>query len=364
MIDSYFEERKKAGFAVPLPREKWLNRFPVVLAANNNYTPFVTTTLYSVLKNTESYVDFFILEDGKITSKNKKKISQSLKIFNNYSITYINASKHISGQFPDVDTRSKMAFARYFIGDILPGYEKILYLDCDIIFCGDIIELFNLDMDNFPIVALWEDFVEYTNIKKNLYPEYKGGYFSFNSGVLLINLRKFRKYTKYFVELTLKFQNLLKYSDQDVLNIVFDNNFKHLDFKYNFQIGNFYHFKEAYPKEASEIMKNPFLIHWSGMEIKPWKCKILYGYLFWEIAKRTKFYKEIKNIRLKYKNKIISKTGFYLLNLFPIIEKARGEDYISYRILGITIFKIRHNDFIWSDFYGYSDENKYGDLLI
>jgi len=351
------------NFAKPLPREHWADRFPVVLAANNDYAQFVATTLYSILENTISFVDFHVLEDGRITSKNKKKISESLEKFKNYSIKYIDVSRYIHEQFPDVDTRSKMAFARYFIGDFLPDAEKVLYLDCDIIFCGDIAELYNLDLDNFPIAALWEDFIEYTNIKRNLYPEYKGGNFSFNSGVLLIDMKKFNEHTKTFVELTLRFQNLLKYSDQDVLNIVFDNNFIRLDYKYNFQMGNFYQFKDAYPEKASEIMKDLFLVHWSGMEMKPWKCKVLYGYLFWEIAKKTSFYEKIRALRRYYRNKEVGRTGFYLFNRIPIIEKVKGNEYVSYRILGVTIFKIHRHIYIWSDIYGYSDENKYEDEI-
>jgi len=353
------ESETNHDFAMPLPREQWLERFPIVLASNNSYAPFVATTLYSILENTESFVEFYILED-KITSKNKKKISESLEKFENYSIEYIDVSKYAIERFPDIDNRSSVAFARYFIGDALPNIEKVLYLDCDIIFCGDIAELYNLDMDNYPIAALWEDFVEYTNIKKNLYPEYKGGYFSFNSGVLLMDLNKVRAYAKTFVDLTLRFQNLLKYSDQDVLNIVFDDNFKRLDFRYNFQIGNYWEFKKVYPNEANEIIKNPFLVHWSGMEIKPWKQnRVLFGSFFWNVAGKTVFYNKIKSMRKKYLNKQTKKKGFYLLNCIPVAEKEWGEGFVSYKIFGITIAKIIRREYYWSDIFGYSDANMY-----
>jgi CDP-paratose 2-epimerase len=356
-LEKQKEQEEEQKFAKPLPREQWSNRFPVILASNDNYAPFVTTTLYSILENTESFVEFYILEDA-ITAKNKMKISKSLEKFKNYSIQYIDATKYALERFPDIDNRSATAFARYFIGDALPDKKKILYLDCDIIFCDDIAELYNLDMDNYPIAALWEDFIEYTVIKQNLYPEYKGGNFSFNSGVLLIDLEKYKGYTKSFVELTLRFQNLLKYSDQDVLNIVFDNNFKRLNYRYNFQIGNYWTFRERYLKKANEIIMNPLLVHWSGMEIKPWKNeKPFYGYLFWEVAKKTLFYKDIRTIQKNDKKKQLKKTGFYLFNLIPLIEKVKGEETTSYKIFGITVAKIFRRQYIWRDIYGYSDEN-------
>jgi CDP-paratose 2-epimerase len=353
------ENTDNPNFARPLPREQWVSKFPVILAGNDYYAPFIATTLYSILDNTESFVEFYILEDM-ITAKSKKKIAESLKLFRNYSIEYIDTAKYAIERFPNIDNRSAAAFSRYFIGDVLPDRKKVLYLDCDIIFCGDIAELYNLDLDNYPIAALWEDFVEYTNIKNNLYPEYKGGYFSFNSGVLLIDLEKFSCHTKTFVELTLRFQNLLKYSDQDVLNIVFDNNFKLLDYRYNFQIGNYWTFREKYPDKTGEIVKNPLLVHWSGMEMKPWKCnKPFYGFIFWEIAKKTVFYKRIREMQKHYSKKQIKTTGFYFLNRIPLVEKIKGEGVTSYKILGITIIKKQRTEFIFRDIYGYSDANWY-----
>lgn len=356
-LKSSLNVKKNSEFAKPLPKEQWLNKFPVVLAANNNYVPYLTTTIYSMLENTECFIDFYILEDA-ISNKNKTRINQSLSGFKNFSIQYIDTAKYAIERFPDVDNRSTAAFTRYFISDILPNEEKVLYLDCDIIFCGDIAKLFNLDLENYPIAALWEDFVEYTNIKKNLFPEYKGGNYSFNSGVLLIDTKQFKQHTEKMVELTLRFQNLLKYSDQDVLNIIFDNNFKKLDYLYNFQIGNFGQFRNEHPDKLREIIKNPLMVHWSGMEIKPWKLdRVLYGYLFWEVAKKTVFYDEIKTFKKKYLKKHTQKTGFYLFNRIPVIEKVRGTGFVSLRIFGITVVTKYKKEFLYTDVYGYSDGN-------
>jgi len=46
----------------------------VFLVADDYYALFVATTMASILKNTNSFVDFYILSDG-ISAKNKLKIS-------------------------------------------------------------------------------------------------------------------------------------------------------------------------------------------------------------------------------------------------------------------------------------------------
>ena len=46
---------------------------PIFLSSDNNYAPFVATTIASICDNTESYCDFYIL-DGGIDEENKKKI--------------------------------------------------------------------------------------------------------------------------------------------------------------------------------------------------------------------------------------------------------------------------------------------------
>ena len=58
---------------------------PVFLASDENYAPFLCTTMYSILENTKSNIDFYIL-DGGIKDESKKLIEKSLREFNNYSI--------------------------------------------------------------------------------------------------------------------------------------------------------------------------------------------------------------------------------------------------------------------------------------
>jgi len=48
-------------------------RIPIFLSSDNNYAPFVATTIASICDNTKSFCDFYIL-DGGIEEENKEKI--------------------------------------------------------------------------------------------------------------------------------------------------------------------------------------------------------------------------------------------------------------------------------------------------
>ena len=53
-------------------------RIPIFLSSDNNYAPFVATTIASICDNTKSFCDFYIL-DGGIEEENKEKIIQCMK---------------------------------------------------------------------------------------------------------------------------------------------------------------------------------------------------------------------------------------------------------------------------------------------
>lgn len=61
---------------------------PVFLSSDNNYAPFVATTIASICDNTKSFCEFYVL-DGGIKEENKAKICELKNKFNNFSIEFI-----------------------------------------------------------------------------------------------------------------------------------------------------------------------------------------------------------------------------------------------------------------------------------
>ncbi len=58
------------------------------LSSDNNYTPFVATTMASILDNTKSFIEFYVL-DGGISEENQEKIRSLKNQFSNFSIEFL-----------------------------------------------------------------------------------------------------------------------------------------------------------------------------------------------------------------------------------------------------------------------------------
>jgi lipopolysaccharide biosynthesis glycosyltransferase len=159
---------------------------------------------------------------------------------------------------PEGSHITRAAFLRLYISELLPSnIEKVLYLDIDILINSNLIELFNFHFLT-PICAA-------INVPESLG---KGQHLQghdapyFNSGVLLINMKKWRE-----LELLEKFikvgtKEIYPYLDQDILNIVFRNNWTQLSREFNYL--HLYGSDENDPSYSDF----PRIIHFAGD--KPW----------------------------------------------------------------------------------------------
>jgi lipopolysaccharide biosynthesis glycosyltransferase len=149
-------------------------------------------------------------------------------------------------------------FLRLFISELLPNdVEKVLYLDIDILINSNLEDLFSLDFST-PICAA-------INVPGSLgRGEHLEGHNApyFNSGVLLINMGKWR--TMNLLEHFIKVgsQKEFPFVDQDILNIVFRDNWTHLGREYNYL-----HLYGSGENDAS-YCAFPSIIHFAGN--KPW----------------------------------------------------------------------------------------------
>ena len=80
------------------------------------------------------------------------------------------------------------ALLKFKISEILANYDKIIYLDGDILVQKDLTELYNIDIDGYYVAAVDDTGKIYH--KKDVYAKYPN---YFNSGVMLLNLKKCRE---------------------------------------------------------------------------------------------------------------------------------------------------------------------------
>lgn len=278
----YFSQKVNLGvFMKPV--------IPVFFATDNNYAPFVAVTLESILENCskEYSYHFHVLTtnlDKEYEEKISKYASEDVKI---EFISLRSMLTKIKVKFHLRDYYSIETYYRFFIPNMFPQYDKVLYLDCDIAVLGDIAELYNTDISDCLLGAVSEevmtevkvfgDYVEKAlDVPVNQY---------FNAGIMVMNLKELRK-----ENIEEKFFNLINRfmfrvtQDEDYLNVLCKNRVKMLDLGWN---------KTAFKNEKFDD-KNLKLIHYK-INWKPWKNKnVLYEEYFWKYAQKTEFYDKIK----------------------------------------------------------------------
>lgn len=268
---------------------------PVFFATDDNYAPFLAVTFKSILDNASkdfSY-KFYVLTTN-LSSNYEKRIkefeSEDVKIefiFLKETIEKIKAKFHLR------DYYSIETYYRFFIANMFPQYDKVLYCDCDVIVLGDIAELYNHNIDNYLVGACPEEVM--TEVK--IFGDYVEQALDvdcekyFNAGVMLMNLDGFRK-----ENIEEKFFDMLqKYTfrvtqDEDYLNVLCKGKVKLFHLGWN---------KTAFKNDKfndKDLKLIHYKIHW-----KPWHYDgVLYENHFWDYAKQTSFYEEILNKKLSY----------------------------------------------------------------
>ena len=262
---------------------------PVFFATDNNYAPFVAITLESILENCSKdyFYHFHVLTtdlDKAYEEKLKSYESEDVKI---EFISLRETLTKIKVKFHLRDYYSIETYYRFFIANMYPQYDKVLYMDCDIVVLGDIAELYNNDITNLYLAASQEEvmaevkvFGDYAEQALGVpVPEY------FNAGIMVMNLAEFRKdnIEKKFFEMINRFRFRVT-QDEDYLNVLCKGKTKILDLGWN---------KTAFKNDKFDD-KNLKLIHYK-INWKPWKNRnVLYEEYFWNYAKKTEFYDLIR----------------------------------------------------------------------
>ena len=323
---------------------------PVFLASDNNYAPFVATTMVSILKNTNSYIDFIILSDG-INDVYKQKINNTSKYFNkkNFSVKFVEMNKDIYKGLSANERITRAMYNRFEMCDVDNKIMKAIYLDVDIIVKSDIKKLYDQDLDGYIIGAVPEN-QSINNFYSPRLSQITGATFLkhryFNSGVLLVDCKKYRengvKNKLYNLARKYSSNKLFSCQDQDALNIYFNNDYKILDRIYN----NTACFFKGYIKEMKfnkieekNFIDNTVVIHYVG--VKPWTGKDgLFVEKFWDSVQYTDFVeiinsksivstgKQIKIVKNRFRNHLIIIYALIAINMIFIAS-----------VTGVVIYK-------------------------
>lgn len=276
--------------------ENNLNVIPIFFAVDDGYIPFLAVSLQSLIKNSSKnyYYSIKILYTS-IKEENKKKIKKYET--ENVKIEFVDLNYYIEEVKEKLYTRdyyTKTTYFRLFIPDLYPQYDKVIYLDSDIVVLGDIADLYNEEIGNNLVAAAPDDVIQNNPVFQE-YAERVVGVADyknyFNAGILLMNLDEMRKFK--FQSKFLYLLETIKFSvaqDQDYLNRLCKGRVKILDTIW-----------DRMPIPTDNISESDLKIIHYNLVYKPWHFEdVLYKEYFWDYAKETEFYDEILKIKKMY----------------------------------------------------------------
>lgn len=292
------------------------NNVPVVLAANDAYVPYLAVALKSLVENTsrERNYDIIVLH-ADITEENQARLTRELVHAENISLRFKNVTpvfdEYVKLDLRVVDQISKETYFRFLIQDIMPDYDKVVYIDSNLIFLADVAELYDTPMGTNLLAAVRD--ADSAGAFNELYPDYKqyqlekmkleNPFDYLNAGVLLINLAEMRK--SFTVQEIMKFAASEKWHflDQDVLNMLCEGRVTFLDMAWNvmmdWKIGTMsrmdaiVHAPHWLYLDYLHSRNAPKIVHYAGIQ-KPWKCANCdFAEYFWQYARMTSFYEPL-----------------------------------------------------------------------
>lgn len=302
-----------------------MSEIKIACSCDNNYVPHCGALIASVfVNNRNNKIEVNILTDG-IDKENREKLNLLAKEFKQ-EIKIIVVDSSLFSIFSHSKSPIKLPLQTYYrliIPTLFKDYDKILYLDVDMIVCADLAEIWNLDLGNKAIAGVPDTAWNIAPACRRLgYPLSESYY---NAGFGLYNLSVMRETNLWnkAIDMVEKSPEKLLYHDQDLLNNIYHGQFFEVSLKWNFMQTFFMLEPSVVKRQKEELEKyihNPCIIHYTA-SLKPWfiECEHPYKSEYWKYLKMTPWaerkpvhiYHDLKTL-LKYLHIKLVELKFYM----------------------------------------------------
>lgn len=243
-----------------------MNKINIAFICDNNYALPTRTAVNSIINNkdTDSIINIYII-GVELSTENIEHFQKLLD--KNVTIQLIEKANIYQNIGLDHIYVSKAALFKFSLPKLLPD-DKVLYLDGDIIVQEDLSGLYNTNISGRYVAAV-KDMAGMISGRHHIKLSHQN---YFNSGVMLLNLKKMREdnITEKLLEAKRK-DTWGDFMDQDALNLVFNENVVYLSPIYNFMAANLTQFSTDEIKKFynTETLASPVVMHLTNV-IKPW----------------------------------------------------------------------------------------------
>ena len=298
---------------------KGRKEIPIFFSTDDNYVPFLTVALHSIVENASKEYDYKIII---LNSELKEESVKQILAFENenFKVEFADVNKKIKDVAKNMtlglrDYYSNSIYYRIFIPSLFPDYDKALYLDADIVVIDDISKLYFEELGDNLLGAITDDvvngndsFKKYSETVLGIKPTQY-----FNSGILVMNLKELRKFEieNKFVHLigTYNFDTIAP--DQDYLNYLCRGKVKYIHKGW-----------DKMPMEDNDFSDDDLhLIHYN-MFRKPWHySEVPYEDFFWNYAKKSSYYDNLLEMKATYSDEQKRKDDLARIDLVKRSER-------------------------------------------
>jgi len=223
----------------------------VISGADEAYALPLATMLHSLLSNVDRRASVQLcLIDGGVTTRTRRRLTDLVKRHHiPVSISWVPTDVSEFAHLPTLPYLSPVSFARLKLPGLLPDVDRAIYVDADLVVQGDVLELWQTDVEGAPIGAVQDFGVPtvsapygiraYDDLELEPTREY------FNTGVLLIDLTNWRKQhlSERAFQYLSEYSDELQIADQEALNVAVQDQWHRLDPTWNLTTEYFTNFK-------------------------------------------------------------------------------------------------------------------------
>ena len=307
--------RPESNFRSSKQRSGTKEKIAILFAVNNGYAPYLGVTLASLMMYAGKHQYELVVLYQHLNEHNRELLEHIVshlgqKTEGGFHLQFMEMPINMSDYdfalgykpFP-LET-----WFRLFAPSLLPKYDKILWLDADIVVRDDVAKLYATDVgDNWIAACRWDYgvigllererrqkasnltnyFTKVLGIKKP-----KEDYV--NAGVMVLNLQAMREHGVQEKLLQAAQNPAMHFHDQCAINMVCQGHIHYVDSEWNGLVSyNLNELPLKYRKKAIADKKSRKIIHWAG-SFKPWRepwCEAAVDW--WAVARLIPYYEEI-----------------------------------------------------------------------
>ncbi len=291
---------------------------PIFFTIDANYAPYLSVALASLIEhaspnyNYEINIVYESINDEiikKLRTLEKNNVKLIFTKMQNKLETITNRKENLLR----TDIFTLTIYFRIFLPFMFSEYDKAIYLDSDTCICGDISELYNIDLKDNLFGGCNDISCQDNEILCNYFKMNAGVTINeyINSGVLLMNMKKLREveFETHFLYLLDKYHFDTVCPDQDYINA--------MAYGKILLLPNVW---DAMPTNGSLVFDNPKIVHYNLFS-KPWHYdNVDYEEYFWKYANESLFKDEILKEKKNFTKKVQEED---IKVLDELVERAR-----------------------------------------